>query len=294
MFLKNKFTFVLLFFFLINSNTVYGETSKDSKATINESAIKNLSIGETFAGEELTYRLSFMIFDDAATGKVSISKGDVEGEYIITLFAETSGFIGWLLKHRKDVYTAVVYEVDNGKRFRTKSFKKDVIVGKKRKTSTEIVDYDRMVIDWEKYRIGYRKSKKNRKKTGVTAIPEGKILDCPLTAFFNLRFGAYGEFHEGAHFKIDTLPKKGYTEILIDVFQNAEKDKRGYGDMPDTTLARINLDKELFGSLSGIVDVLFDKELIPVRSVAKDLLLMGDVKGKLIHRKNPTHKTNNR
>lgn len=274
--------------------TARGEDLDGAVDLSDEPAIKNLSIGDTFAGEELTYRLGFMMFDDAATGKISISKSDTQGEYIITLAAETSGFIGWLLKHRKDIYTAVVYEVDDGKRFRTKSFKKDVIVGKKYRSSIEIIDYDRMMVTWEKNRKGYRKSKSNKKKTGETVIPEGKIFDCPLTAFFNLRFGAYGEFKNNARFKIDTLPKKGYTEILIDVYGESEKDKRGYSDLPQTTLTRINLDKDLFGSMSGVVDVLFDREMIPVRAVAKDIMLMGDISGKLIHKKDPSHKTNNR
>lgn len=76
---------------------------------------------------------------------------------------------------------------------------------------------------------------------------------------------------------------KGASNIYVRIATNEKKTERMNPDSAETDyLAYIVIDKELFGSQTGKVEVRFNKDLIPVQAVAKDLILFGDVRGSLV------------
>lgn len=233
------------------------------------------TIGEYFDGEELTYNIDFWWFKQAAVGKIGIHKKE-NGVYEIRLTAETLGFIGFITK-RKDLYKVYIEETNGGRRFRVKRFEKIINIGGKTRQSYTEVDYNKMTYHWKSWGVG------REEKEATEPIPPGTLYDDPLTGFYNFRFGVYGAIQEGKEFDVPTFPVKGVSIIHVKIATNDEKRIRVNPDSAETTyLTDIVISKELFGSQTGKVEVSFNKELIPVQTTAKDLLLFGDVRGRLI------------
>ncbi len=233
------------------------------------------TIGQAFAGEELVYEIGFWIFDDVAEGRLKID--EVEGGlYTATLTAQTTGFVGAILRHRRDKYVATLRMTGDGKRFVTESFKKEVeIDGNDRKRSVHTVDYAKRTVSWE-----YWKGEK-KDKDGSADIPEGMFVDDPIAAFYNFRFGAYGKIEEGRVYNIASFPKDGrFPEISIRIVPEKELKKKRKRRTSDY-LADARIDKDLFGSKNGEIEINFTNGMLPVQAVAKGVLLFGDVKGKL-------------
>ncbi|MEE9615262.1 MAG: DUF3108 domain-containing protein [Thermodesulfobacteriota bacterium] len=238
------------------------------------------TIGEAFAGEEFTYRVGFWVFDDVAEAKIRLSKDPESSDYIVTLKAHTTGLIAWL-REREDVYTARLREVDGGKRFVTVTFEKNVKIGSKTRRTRTVLDHEDGLMTWKKWKRG----KERKGKGGEFEMVPGVFYDGPLTAFYNFRYGVYGQVGEGKDFKITTFPKDGgeNVDITLKIATEEEYERR----KPDWTtpadyLADVRLDKDLFDSRSGKVEMLFNGGLVPVEAVAKDILFFGDVRGKLV------------
>jgi hypothetical protein len=232
------------------------------------------SIGKTFEGEELTYRIAFWWFSHAADGGIKIERdGD---DYLITLYAETTGFIGWVTRYRKDIYKAYVEEINNGRRFRTKTFERESNISGRVRKSIITMDYENGIMKEKSW--GGGKEEKYKEEP----IPEGVLYDDPLTAFYNFRHGAYGPIEKGREYTITTFPKEGVSNMYVRLLTDEEKTERL--KEPDTVdyLADIRIDKELFGSQTGEIEAFFTKELIPVSGVMKDMLFFGDVRGTLV------------
>lgn len=232
------------------------------------------TIGEAFANEELNYNIGFWFFDDVAEGKLTIKRGE-GGEYIATLAAHTTGFVHKLVKRRKDLYVAHLKEIDGGKRFITISFEKDVDNGGKIRKSINTFDYARNVVKWKKW------GNDGKEESGEIPLPKGIWCDDPIAAFYNFRYGVYGPIREGKEYKIYTIPKEDRVpEIYLRITDRKEKEKRFKGEKAEY-LALAKIDKELFGSKSGEIEILFSDDMVPTQAVAKDIMAFGDVKGKL-------------
>jgi len=234
---------------------------------------RSYSIGAAFAGERLRYTLGFLWFRHAADSTVTLAR---DGEdYLITLTGETRGFVRWVTKQRKDYYRAYVEEIDGGRRFRLKRFEKEVTIGKRVRRGVTVMDYEKGVLTKRSWGGG-----KDEKKS-EEPIPADTLYDDPLTAFYNFRFGAYGPIEEGREYYIKTFPKNGVDTMYVRIATDGERQKRRRRRGPVSHLADIKIDRELFGSQTGNVEVIFTKELVPLEGVVKDVLLFGDVRGKL-------------
>ena len=234
------------------------------------------SIGELFAGEELQYDIGFWIFNGIAEGRL-VLKDEGNGRYTATLSAKSNGVLDTLLKHRRDRYVATLRLSKDGKRFLTESFEKELSMdGKGTRRSLHKVDYKARTVSMRSW--GGDKPE----KTSVDRIPDGVYTDDPLAAFYNFRNGVYGNIAEGKDYRIMTFPKDDkIPEIFIRMATKDELRKRNWKKVPADLLADARIDKELFGSSSGDIEILFTKEMIPVQAIAKDLVMFGDVKGKL-------------
>lgn len=249
------------------------------RAAQTPSAAKTVSgrptIGETFDGERTTYDIGIWLFSKVAVGELSFEKED--GGYRVTLVAYTTGFVDRVLQHRRDVYTSHLKEVDGGKRLITLSFEKRVdINGKVRRGVTE-VDYKRHIIKWRSWGGG------KDARSGEDPFPEGIYCDDPLAAFYNFRYGVYGPAEEGRSYMIYTFPKKKkVSEIALRIITRREFEERTAPYPPPSYfLADAKLDREVFGSGSGRVEIYFTKKLLPLKAVAKDIAFFGDVRGLL-------------
>lgn len=231
----------------------------------------------SYVGEELEYRIGFWLFDDVATGNVRLEK-DENGEYVATLHAYTTGFVDRMLRHRVDTYISRMTLSPDGKRFITKRFEKTVETTGKTKKSLTVFDYSRGIMIWKSTET----DKEDR--DGVESIPDGVYPVDPLAGFYNFRSGIYGPAVRGREYNIPSFPKDGHTrDIYLRITTRDEAQKRINDKRFETDyLADVKIDKELFGSQSGKVEIIFAGDMIPSEAVARDIFFFGDVRGKLV------------
>ncbi len=235
-------------------------------------------IGETFSGERLHYRIGFWWFKDAAKGSIAF-EGEGRGRYVATVRAETLGIIGWLTRYRKDIYHAYMEEIDGGRRLRTYLFEKEVNIGGRIRKGYIRADYNSGVVEWKSWGSGPERG-------GKDPIPEGRILDDPIGAFYNFRYGAYGPVEEGRSYRIDTFPKDGRIQTIQIRIATEEEKMRRLRSMGHKVayLVDLRVDKDIIGSKAGKIEVMLDRDLVPVMGVVRDVFFFGDVKGRLVRR----------
>jgi hypothetical protein len=239
---------------------------------------KKERISSTFNGEVLEYDISFLWFKKAAKGKIAFHKKK-EGGYLASIEAETLGFVGWLTQYRKDSYFSHLEEVEGGTLLVSNLFEYEVTIGKKTRKSFVRFDYENHSVAWESRGGGKPDSIKKED------IMPGVRYDDPLVAFYNFRFAVYGPLEEGKEFHIRTVPKKGVSTIYVKINTEKEKKKK-LRPIPEGVeyLVDTKIEKELFGSKSGNIEILFSKDFIPLVGIVKDIILFGDIRGELTRR----------
>ncbi len=263
----------LFILFFLSSLTSFAASPTKSNST---ELKKTITIGTYFAGESFTYKVKFWFFDNLARANINLVKNK-DATYTATLSAKTTGTAAWF-QQRTDTYTAILEEIDGARRFRTLSFEAYSKIGKKERRRITTFDYKNKLMSWKRWKKG------RVDESEALPILEGGNYDGPLTAFYNFRFGAYGEIKRGSDFTIRTFPKKGRDdlEILINLATKDKFNKKILRRYPDGYKGLVKLDKGLFGSKSGNVELFFDKDMTPLTVVAKDIMLFGDVAGRLI------------
>ena len=238
------------------------------------------SIGERFKGEVLKYEIGFWIFRRLGEGEATF-RDLGNGRYMAFHEAKTLGLAGWISRYRRDVYRSTMGTIDNGKRLIPLRFEEDVIIGKTTRNRITVYDYGA-----GKVRVETRKD--NTPSREEIDIPPGFPYDDPMTAFYNFRAEVYGKIEPGKHFSIHTVPREGSRKtIRLDVASKKEADRRRAQEAEKAGkefLVIVHLDKELVGSLHGLVDTWFSADRVPIAGVAKDVFFWGDITGRLTYR----------
>jgi len=239
------------------------------------------SIGESFRGEQLDYEMGFWLSKRAALGKMTFKELETKGRYVATLQTETLGILGWVARYRVDVYRSTMEEIDGGKRLRSLSFDEEVIIGGKLRRRSHTFDHVRK--KW----IVQRLRKDGTLDRTVRNIPEGKIYNDFVTAAYNFRYGVYGSIERGKAYVVPTFPKKGTSSYEIRVAAVEEEQQRRKSEKlkeGKDLYVRLLLDPDLTHSSEGVVEGWLSKELVPVEGAIKDVMLVGDLTGRLVNR----------
>ncbi len=263
-------------FFSHRSSVLYGHTPGNVAA--------GKTIGEFFSGEELSYEISFLFLKKVAVAKMLFKPADQKGRYVAILQGETLGVVGWLSKYRTDTYRAVMEEIEGGKRLRSVTFEENVKIGKKTRTYYHVFDYQQRKWRKQSSRRGIRT------RTAETTIPEGKTYDDFLCASFNFRYGVYGLIERGKLFIVPTFPRKGSSSYEIKIANKEEEERMRVADRVGENaeyLIKLKLDPEITDSKTGLIEGWLSKDVYPVEGIIKDVILFGDVHGKLVKRKKP-------
>ncbi len=237
------------------------------------------SIAEFFKGEELSYEIGFWLFKRAALGKLSFQEGQGKGHYMAVLQTETLGILGFVVRYRVDTYRSTMEEIDGGRRLRALSFEEDVKVGSKLRRKTHLFDYQKR--KWIQVR---RKKDGTMEKTEVD-IPLGMVYDDFLTASYNFRYGVYGEIERGRKYNVATFPRKGSTSYEVRVAGKEEEERRKKSEKVKNGkdfYVKLFLDPEITHSKEGLIEGWLSKELYPTEGAIRDVVLFGDVTGRLI------------
>jgi hypothetical protein len=247
-------------------------------------------IGERFQGEVLRYDFGFWIFSRVGEG-VATFRSLGNGMYEAFHEGRTLGFVGWITRHRRDVYRSTMGTIQDGTRLIPYRFEEDVMIGQKVRKRITVYDYAARKISIETQEEGQI----NREEA---EIPFGMIYDDPMTAFYNFRFGVYGKVEPGKEFFIHTVPQnESRKTIRLTVASKEEEERRRAAETEKEgkdLFIKVHLDKDLVGSLHGQVEVWFSQDIIPMAGVAKDVFFYGDIIGRLTYRgfSNPPEKIN--
>lgn len=252
-----------------------------AQAPANGRAIPGMTIGQTFAGEELHYDIAFWLLSKVAVVRMTFAPGTEKGIYVSTLQGETVGLTGFITRYRTDTYRAVMEELDGGRRLRSLSFEERVQIGKESRRHTHTFDHKNR--KWVE---------RNVRMSGATSeeehgIPTDQDYNDFLTASYNFRYGVYGTAERGKTFRVPVFPKKSVTAYDVKFAPKAEEDLlRDRTSVPDGSEYRIELtmDPEVVHSRQGIIKGWLAKELYPVEGVMEDVFLFGDVRGTLVKR----------
>ena len=234
------------------------------------------SIGDRFTGEVLKYEVGFWLIDPVGGG-VADFQNLGHGRYRVYHVGKAEGFVGWLTNYRREIYRSSMTTINNGKRLIPLKFEEYSVIGEWYRNKTTTYDYPgRKVI------IEEEKEGKPMKREEME-IPVGVLYDDPVTAFYNLRFGVYGKVEPGKEFILRTIPSKGHEIIRIQVATKEEAEKARAAEKVKTgkdLLIRILLDREMWGRKKGELEIWFNRELIPISGVVKDIPFFGNVRGR--------------
>ncbi len=256
-----------------------GPVEAESQITPNSGVYKGFQAEgdiRRFAGEQLLFDISFMVFENAATADVRFFEKD--GRYYSILKAETKGFVGFVTSHRKHYYKASFDVSKDGRRVLTRKFEREVIIGSDIEKTTHYLDYNNRKHFW----FRYNNNKLTEQQTEV--IPEGKFYDDILASFYNFRNGAYGPLDKGSRYKIDTIPDKSMKDISVHILSEKEQDKiRAEQDRPkgDEYLLNVVIPKEIFKTDTGELLFWGSKHFIPLETKVLNYVLLGDLHVKL-------------
>jgi hypothetical protein len=232
-----------------------------------------------FTGETLYYEISFLWFKNAASAKVRFFEKN--GEYFSVLEASTKGFVGFFTSYRKHFYKTEFEVIENGRKLRPKSFLRQVEIGNEIESTQHDFNYVQRLHTWEKHING------EKIKTGQDEIPPESAFNDILTSFYNARNSVYGKLEKGLNFKIKTIPEKGHDEIAVHIWSEQDQEKfriEEEREKREELLINIVVPKEIFKSKTGELMVWTSKHYVPVETIVKDYILLGDLHARFTHR----------
>lgn len=228
-------------------------------------------------GEDYLYSIDFLFFSKLAEGRLRFAETDRHGVYLAELSGRTLGFVSWLTGERTQTYTSIMELTPDG------SLRSIEFVAR-----IDKLRWGKRQVRLQRYRYDYASGKVfddtildgASLTTQVHEIPEGKQPVDMLTAFYNLRTGAYGTPARGAHLLIPTFSGGKFTEIEVDILSAADPLVREQFPA-NGLLVKVSLDPDIFDTKNGNLYVWFDDRGTPRRGILKDFAGFGDVRGYL-------------
>jgi hypothetical protein len=234
-------------------------------------------IGDFFTGEVLKYEVGFWLIDPVGGGAADF-RNLGGGRYMVYHVGKAEGVVAWLTSYRREIYRSTMGTINNGKRLIPLRFEEYSVIGEWYRKKTTVYDYQVHKVRIELEKVGEPKSREE------IEIPLGALYDDPVTAFYNLRFGAYGKVEPGMDFILRTLPSKRPEVIRIRVASKDETERRRAEEKIKTgkdLLIQILIDREMWGRKKGELELWFNRDMIPISGVVKDIRFFGDVRGRL-------------
>lgn len=246
----------------------------------------------SLSDENFHYQLRFLWFKRVADGGLHIQHVS-QGRYRAELRAETKGLLGFLTANQKNHYVSEMMLAPGKKHLVTRRFTKVVTSGSDISRSVTEIDYEKGEYRWVATENGEIKDK------GSKPTPKGVIFEDLLSAFFNLRIGAFGPLERGRRITVTSLPyyqanEEGQAEYQKETIRTFEiriadalterKHRHKFGRTGEKGfLVFVQVPRALFGQKSGEILIWFNPNLLPVSARVEDVLFLGDVAGDLRH-----------
>ena len=138
----------------------------------------------------------------------------------------------------------------------------------------------RYTFDYASGQVRYQKVKNDHVYTDewFTLETDRPLFDI-LSALYNLRLGSYGQLGEET-IVIPTFHRKGTQDIVVEpLVRLSEKDRKFF--VANAVKCRILVDPSVFGTKGRDILASFDDQMRPQMGVIKNVIGLGDVRGKL-------------
>ncbi len=236
---------------------------------------------KALVGEGLQYRARCPLLADVASGEIRFQRIKATAQYLATLETHLQGVLGLVTLQRTDLFASLMEWSETHGRL-LPLWHADQVSRKgawKRKVLT--FDGDRAGYVEHRLNPDPRRGGVRRWKTG------GRVLDDPLSAFYNWRIGAFGALGAGRSYLVDNLARK---EPLSLRFQTAsEEESRRLLAMEPEPVGKVyhltaHLDVELQEAFSGDIVAWLDGDWVPVEGKANRVRLVGEATAYLVRK----------
>ena len=227
-----------------------------------------------FIGEDLSYSISFWLFKNAASARMTFLK-TAQG-YEATVAAQTDGIVGFLTRHMHETMKSIMRFDHDKNRFQPVLFQEVLQQGAQERKKTVEFNYDKKAIF-----ISYEGT--GRKKTVIKKRMPDDDVDDLLSAFYNLRLGYFGEIKQNKNFVMKVWARERPSKITIlfpEQYKKADSTK-----CKGTYYAVLAMDKSITNIASKKLIGWLAEDLAPLCGKVEDAYLFGDLKVRLKEKK---------
>ena len=232
------------------------------------------SVAPPFVGEDLSYDISFWLFKNAASVRMTFLK-TAQG-YEATLEAQTGGIVGFITRHMHETMKSVMRFDQSKNRFQPLLFQEVFRKGERERKKTVEFNYEKKVIVITNEGTG-------RKKTVINKRLPKEAVDDLLSAFYNLRLGYFGEVKQGKNFSMKVWVRESPSNITM-VFP--ERYEQADSKLCEGKyFAMLSMDKRITNIASKKLIGWLEEDLTPLCGTVEDAYLFGDLKVRLKEKK---------
>ncbi|MDA3902045.1 MAG: DUF3108 domain-containing protein [Desulfuromusa sp.] len=227
-------------------------------------------------GESLEYDISFLWFDSLAEGSIKLFAGEQPGTFLVVMEAKTLGVAAFFTKDRIEKYQTLM-KIGSSGLLQPLWHSSHTIRGKGKSRSEKIT---RNTFDYTSGQVRYQKIKNDHVYTDEWfELETDRPLFDILSALYNLRLGFYGKTGQD-NILIPTFHRKGTQDIVVEpLLKLRNKDQKFFAT--GAVQCRILVDPSVFGTKGRDLLASFDEEMRPQKGVIKNVIGLGDVRGKL-------------
>ncbi|MEE4254737.1 MAG: DUF3108 domain-containing protein [Desulfuromusa sp.] len=265
--MMNKMTKILLLFLVLS---ICPANSYSSATRTLDPSIQSL------VGEYLSYEISFLWFNHLAEGTITLTQGEQPGTYLVVMQAETLGAAAFFTRHRIEKYQTLM-KVNATGLLLPLWHSSHTIRGEGESRKEKVT---KITFDYLSGRVRYQKIKNKKVYADEWfEMDKDKPLYDILSALYNLRLGFYGQPGQDA-IHIPTFHRKGTQDIVIEPLEKiGDKDQKYFSD--NSVKCRVLVDPSVFGTKGRDILVSFDETMHPEKGIIKNVIGLGDVRGKL-------------
>jgi hypothetical protein len=234
----------------------------------------------SFVGEALEYQLDCLMLPKIATGRLEFKKIHEKAMFLATLRTKVEGVLGLLTFQRSDIFASVMAWSEDRGRFLPQWYAEQV----SRRTS-----WKRKVLVFSQEKERYTEHKiypdhchLKRKRT------RGRILDDPLSAFYNWRIGAFGALGPGQSQRIDNLAKNDPFVLQLTTASMEEARIRKAESLDSdqwTYFMRAQLGQEVLEVIRGEVEGWLSEDWVPLYAKGTKVRWIGELSGHLVRKR---------
>ena len=259
-----QFFFILLFLSILSGRSFSSELPSEIHP------IRSL------LGESLEYDISFLWFNHLAEGLIQLTSGDQPNTFLVVMEAKTLGVAAFFTRERAAKYQTLMVIGSSGL-LQPLWHSTHTIRGKEGSRKEKVSKY---IFDYASAQVRYQKIKNDHVYVEKWfSLDKDKPVFDILSAFYNLRLGFYGQLGRNT-VHIPTFHRKGIQDIVVaPLSEISKKDQRFFS--PESMKFRILVDPAVFGTKGRDVLASFDEQMRPREVIIKNVIGLGDVRGKL-------------